>query len=115
MKMKYFCMNCKGTVTRDTVQCPHCGIWLVEVECQHCGYRGPRDDFINDRCPSCGNKFSLQSLIPSKTVLTSSGFTQVENSRVQQNKRTIIFWLVLAIIGLVIFWVLIFALFFIIF
>lgn len=49
----FFCKSCEEQVSRDTKQCPHCGIWLSGIECQDCGFTGRVEEFINNRCPSC--------------------------------------------------------------
>lgn len=53
-RLEYRCKTCNGSIARDTKVCPHCGIFLAYIECQHCGFQGDEEAFRNDICPRCG-------------------------------------------------------------
>lgn len=50
---RFFCDHCSKEVKRDTMICPHCGSFFVNVRCPSCGFTSTSDDFIAG-CPECG-------------------------------------------------------------
>lgn len=52
----YTCGRCGGAIHKDTKICPHCRANLAGIRCQNCHFVGGEAEFVNDRCPKCGQK-----------------------------------------------------------
>ena len=57
----YKCSHCGASMPVPMSKCPNCGVMLLSVKCNACGYVGSKTEFENNenRCPKCNTVSNL--------------------------------------------------------